>query len=69
MSTSVRVLWCDWLISEITRAAREYKKGGKEEKNWHLKSKNERGFLQYLLNKRGDPWPIFFILFSETEIG
>ena len=46
----VRVLWCDWLICEITRTAREYKKnakGGEEEKNCHFKFKDERDFLQF----------------------
>ena len=46
----VRVLWRDWLICEITRTAREYKKnakGGEEEKNYYLKFKNERDFLQF----------------------
>ena len=46
----VRVLWRDWLICEMTRTAREYKKnakGGEEEKNYYLKFKNERDFLQF----------------------
>ena len=45
----VRVLWRDWLICEITRTMREYKKNAKgveEEKNCFLKFKNERDFLQ-----------------------
>ena len=41
------------VIGEIKRAAREYKKnmrgegGGKEEKNYYLKFKSERDFLQF----------------------
>ena len=40
--------WSDWLICEITRAAREYEnntKGREEEKSCCLKFENERYFL------------------------
>ena len=47
-NVKVRVLWHDWLICKITRAARENKKktkGEQEEKHCYLKFKNERDFL------------------------
>ena len=53
----VRVLWRDWLICEITRTMREYKKNAKgveEEKNYFLKFKNERDFLHS--ESAASPW-------------
>ena len=47
-NVKVRVLRRNWLIYEITRAAREYIKNTKrkeEEKNCYLKFKNDRDFL------------------------
>ena len=53
----VRVLWRDWLICEVTRTMREYKKNAKgveEEKNYFLKFKNERDFLHS--ESAASPW-------------
>ena len=47
-NVKARVLWRDWLICDITRAAREYKrntKGKRKKKNCYFKFKNEREFL------------------------
>ena len=41
--------WRDWLICEITRAARDYEKntkGAEEERNCYLKFKSKRDFVQ-----------------------
>ena len=50
-NVKVTVLWRDWLICDITYAAREYKKntkGGGKENNFYLKFQKERDFLNQL---------------------
>ena len=75
MSTSlfqfkVRVFWRDWLICEITRAAREHKKntkGGEEEQNCYLKFKKGKRFSILALQISETSWKDYQITIAVVD--